>query len=94
MTDILKPVRRRTVKPHNWQGRRLLVILEPGDILAMREERRRQVYRASLATVFEWLVMLKVNGDQRRIASRVRELVKAGTPKREAKRQAKREVLQ
>ena len=53
MKSLDKPIRRRTMTAHGVAGgRRLVVILEPGDILAMREERRRTVYRASLGWVF------------------------------------------
>ncbi|MCK9253967.1 MAG: hypothetical protein M0P55_14545 [Clostridiales bacterium] len=55
MTNLDKLIRRRTMRPMDNTGRRLVVILEPGDIIGIREERRRAVYRAPLSMVF-WML--------------------------------------
>jgi hypothetical protein len=56
MTDLEKTVRRRTRHPFAHYRRRIVVILEPGDILAMRLERTRTPYRAPIAAVYRQLV--------------------------------------
>ncbi|MDE2106301.1 MAG: hypothetical protein KGL39_54275 [Patescibacteria group bacterium] len=56
MTNLETPVRRRTRAPFGHYRRRIVVTLEPGDILAMRLERTRTTYRAPLASVFRQLV--------------------------------------
>ena len=40
MTDLKKPIKRRTLAPH--PGRRIVVSLLPGDVLSFREERTRK----------------------------------------------------
>ena len=52
MTDLRKPVKRRTVEQCETVRRRLIVALLPGDVLAFREEGRRRWYTAPLARVF------------------------------------------
>lgn len=56
MTDLHRPVRRRTHFPFAHYRRRIVVILEPGDCISMRLERTRTLYRAPIATVFRQLV--------------------------------------
>jgi hypothetical protein len=51
MLEIKKVVKRRTCREYNC-GRKLVVMLEPGDILAMREAGRKYVYRAGLGRIF------------------------------------------
>ena len=52
MTDLRRPVRRRTVAPCATVRRRLVIALEPGDVLAFRETGRRRWYSAPIARVF------------------------------------------
>ena len=52
MTDLRKPVRRRTVDPCATVRRRLIVALLPGDVIAFREAGRRRWYQAPLGRVF------------------------------------------
>jgi len=52
MTDLKKPISRRTAKPFAHYARRIVVSLEPGDILAMRLERSTTTFRATLADVY------------------------------------------
>lgn len=61
MTDLRKPVRRRTADPCATVRRRLIVALLPGDVLAFREERRRHWYTAPLSRVF--LTVAQWNAD-------------------------------
>lgn len=52
MTELRRPVRRRTVEHCETVRRRLVVALLPGDVIAFREEGRRRWYSAPLARVF------------------------------------------
>jgi hypothetical protein len=60
MTPLRKPVTRRTVEPYDHQGRRVVVTLEPGDVLALRWERTRKLFRAPInqimRAVIQWTV--------------------------------------
>ena len=55
MTDLAKPVRRRCREHFAHYRKRIVVSLEPGDVLAMRLERTRTTYRATLDDVFRQL---------------------------------------
>jgi hypothetical protein len=52
MTDLLKLVKRRTKTPFHHYRKRIVVSLEPGDIISMRLERTRKAYRAPLSAIF------------------------------------------
>ncbi len=52
MTNLEKVVRRRSSAPFWHYKRRIVVSLEPGDILAMRLEGTRKTYRVPLSAVF------------------------------------------
>ena len=65
MTDLEKPVRRRTRFPFAHYRRRIVVILEPGDVLIMRLERTRTLFRAPIASVYRQLVEWHVNALRR-----------------------------
>jgi hypothetical protein len=56
MTDLEKPVRRRSRLPFGHYRKRIVVILEPGDCVAMRLERSRMLYRAPISTLYRLLV--------------------------------------
>lgn len=58
MTDLKKPVRRRTVGLH--RGRRIMVSLEPGDVLGLRQERCRQTEYLSLPALYDYAVKSRV----------------------------------
>jgi len=80
MKNLDKPVRRRTITAYGLSsGRRLVVILEPGDILAMREERRRTVYRGSLAKIF-WVLAKWDAADRKHKKDLERALKRRGGP--------------
>ena len=65
MTELEKTVRRRTRFPFAHYRRRIVIILEPGDVLAMRLERTRTLYRAPIASVYRQLVEWHVNAIRR-----------------------------
>ena len=56
MTDLEKPVQRRSRFPFAHYRKRIVVILEPGDCVAMRLERTRRVYRAPISALYRLLV--------------------------------------
>lgn len=62
MTDLKKPVRRRTIGLH--RGRRIMVSLEPGDVLGLRQERCRQTEYMSLAAIFDYAVKARVMAER------------------------------
>jgi hypothetical protein len=69
MTTIEKPTRRKTRHPFAHYGRKIVVSLEPTDILAMRLERTRTTYRASLDDVFRILAQWHANTERKRKAA-------------------------
>lgn len=92
MTNLEKEVRRRTLRAFDHHGRRLIVSFAPGDVLTMREERRRGVVRVSLQTLYVWLVQRDAVERVRKYEKRTKELIKAGHDRRTAKRQAREEA--
>ena len=66
MTDLLKPVRRRSRDPFAHYRKRIVVSLEPGDVPAMRLERTRTTYRATIAAVFRTLADWHARAEARR----------------------------
>ena len=65
MTELKKAVKRRTRLPFAHYRKRIVVILEPGDCVAMRLERTRKLFRAHIATVYRQLVEWHVAAIQR-----------------------------
>lgn len=59
MTDLRHRVRRRTCVAKD-AGRRLVVALEPGDVMAIRPERTRKWYRLPLSVVYAQAVRADV----------------------------------
>lgn len=55
MTGLHKPIHRRTAAPFAHYRKRIVVTLEPGDVLTMRLERTRTRFHAPLADVFRLL---------------------------------------
>jgi len=64
MTDLERPVKRRTKAPHNYQGRRLVVMLMPGDVIGFREEKCRKVFTAPIDRVFRAVVGWNVEAER------------------------------
>ena len=56
MTELKKAVKRRTRFPFAHYRKRIVVILEPGDCVAMRLEKTRKLVRAPIASVYRQLV--------------------------------------
>lgn len=92
MTDLERIIRRRTKRAFDHHGRRIVVQLEPGDILAMREERRKQWVRVAIPTLYVQLVHRDAIERVRRYEKRTKELIKSGLDRRTAKRKAREEV--
>ena len=67
MTTLRKPVRRKTAQPYDHHGAPLVVTLTPhpeGDLITLREARRRYAVTATLVGVYVWL--LTRDADRRR----------------------------
>ena len=64
MTDLRKTIMRRTVGAFNHQGRRIVVALEPGDVLALREERTKKWFRAPLTNVMRQVMIWNVDAER------------------------------
>jgi hypothetical protein len=56
MTDLNKRVARRTfaTKRERSKTRRIIVSLEPGDVLGFRLERTRMTYHVSVEGAYDW----------------------------------------
>ena len=66
MNEINKIIKRRTCKIAGFPiNRKLVVMLEPGDVLAIREAGRRKVYRGSIEKIYWLLVKLQVEFERR-----------------------------
>ena len=65
MTDLERLVKRRTRRPFAHYRKRIVVMLEPGDVLAMRLERHRTVFRAPIPNVYRQLVVWNVEAKRR-----------------------------
>jgi hypothetical protein len=55
MNEITRPLKRRTRSAFAHYRRRIVVMLEPGDVLAMRLEGTRTTYAAPIESVFRQL---------------------------------------
>ena len=64
MTELRKPIKRRTVEQCATVRRRLVVAMLPGDVLAFREEGRRRWYSAPIAKVFITVAQWNVNAER------------------------------
>ena len=78
MTGLKKVVRRRTERVFDHHQRRIVVQLEPGDILAMREERRKGWVRISIQSLYIHLVHRDAVERVRKFEKRTKELIKLG----------------
>lgn len=63
MTELKGTVRRRTLGYH--RGRRLVVSLEPGDLLGLRHERTRRTEYLPLAILYDYAVKARVVAEKR-----------------------------
>lgn len=66
MTDLTKPVRRRTDSTIRDAGkpRRIVITLYPGDTLGLRPEKTRREEFISLTTVYEYAIKPRVRKEQ------------------------------
>lgn len=90
MTDLLKAVKRVTRGERYSRGkhRRLVVSLEPGDVIGVRLQGTRQTYRLSIEAVYERAIVAHVN----RVERRTNELKKAGLRANSARARARKEL--
>jgi hypothetical protein len=65
MTDLENTVKRRTRLPFAHYRKRIVVVLEPGDCVAMRLEKTRTLFRAPIASVYRQLVEWNVEAKRR-----------------------------
>ena len=65
MTDLERPVIRRGRFPFAHYRKRIVMAFEPGDVVAMRLERTRTWYRATVGGVFRQLVTWQVEAKRR-----------------------------
>ncbi len=95
MTTLEKPVKRKgTIPVHSIGNKKLIVQLEPGDVLAMREENKRSWFKASFSEIFVMLVNNHNSKVDKFIKQRANELMKSGIClfKNSAKSQARKEA--
>lgn len=62
MTDLTKAVRRRSMVAH--RGRRIVVSIEPGDVIGFRHERTRRTFYTTLAACMDMAVRAAVMADR------------------------------
>ena len=72
MTDLRKTVRRKCADTTSHRGRRIVVALEPGDVIAIREERTRTWFRAPLGRIYTQVV--RWNVDAAKVEANKREV--------------------
>ena len=62
MTPLLKTIARRTINPH--RGRRIVVTLEPGDLIGLRHERTRRTEYVPIAAIFDYAIKARVMAER------------------------------
>jgi len=60
-TELRSTVTRRCAEPHDHRKKRLVVSLEPGDVISFREERGRKTFSAPLARVYRQVLVWNVD---------------------------------
>lgn len=90
MTDLIKPIKRVTRSERFSRGkhRRLIVSLEPGDVIGVRLQGTRQTYRLSIEAVYERAILAHVS----RVEKRTKELKKTGLRSNTARARARKEL--
>lgn len=63
-TELRKTVRRKAAGPYDHKGARVVVILEPGDVIGMRLERTRRLFRAPINRVFRQIMVWNVDAER------------------------------
>ena len=76
MTDLEKTIHRRTRATFAHYQKRIVVSLERGDLIGMRLERTRTIYRATLDDVFRQLAHWHAEAEtaRKRAAKKLRNL--------------------
>lgn len=59
-TELRNSVTRRCVEAHDHRKKRLVVSLEPGDVIGFREERSRKKFTAPLSRVYRQVLVWNV----------------------------------
>lgn len=62
MTDLSKRVSRRTMGTH--RGRRIVVSIEPGDVIGFRHERTRRTFYTTLAACMDMAVRQQIAAEK------------------------------
>jgi len=63
MTELRNIVKRRTAE-RCYSGRRLVVMLMPGDVIGLKEERCRKVFFSPLSRVYSAVVRWNVEAER------------------------------
>ncbi len=63
-TELRRTVARRTAQPCDHRRKRIVVALEPGDIITFREEGSRKRFGAPLCRVFLQVVLWNVDSER------------------------------
>lgn len=86
MTLITKSIRRVTVEKYGYgrNARKLVVAFEKGDLLTIREQRRREKFSARICDIYWW--MLRCQADRVRM-EKLRERKAAKAARLAARRQ-------
>ena len=66
MTELERPIKRRSRMPFGHYRKRMVVMLHPGDKIAMRLEKTRTWYWAELDDVFRILAQWHANRERQR----------------------------
>ncbi len=64
VTELRKRVCRRCVEHYDHRRKKLIVSLEPGDVISFREERSRKLFVAPLARVFRQVLLWNVEANR------------------------------
>ena len=59
-TELRNTVTRRCTEPHDHRKKRLVVSLEPGDVIGFRQERSRKKFTAPLTRVYRQVLVWNV----------------------------------
>ena len=65
MTDLKRPVVRRSRFPFGHYRKRIVMAFEPGDLVAMRLEKTRTWFRGTVSGVFRQLITWQVEAKRR-----------------------------
>ena len=64
VTELRKTIVRRCAEPYDHRRKRLVVALEPGDVISFREERSRKRFTAPLGRVFRQVLMWNIEAER------------------------------